>query len=1103
MKFPILGGSLPNMETYPNSLTAVCAPLLVIQGVGDSYRPKSYTGKKRTNENASVDAPEVDYGVQLDIHRELDDVSSPVVGELVDQLQASNVRNRKWWPNTNNQSLWFNIMYADSHYDLLVNGSQSVLSPYRKNSKFTNSLVPLEWMVKYYNKIPVGFISVYELGDDDEYDVILINEILRMKHQFDGTLTRFYCLIYTNGPIGEERSLKIRQKSEMQELNSLFFVTNASNESTINDRHVFVNKLLQILKRHAADFFNNQIKKLKVREAKEPQTPELLFTTRFLIKFSIFELIKGVSEYSTNLIVKTHSKLMKLLIEHKNLTPQTNFQISSWLDIFTIHIVRSMIIMGSFNKPYIKLKTHINTICKAKGFDLNWISNQLTWFAQLLEEIGPDSVPLDYSILPLDTSTTPAPANKTPHVGFLYLEALRYKEMSINKGTQTPSSDGDNRLLLLNGALDMFSSARNAKFLRIESMIFIKIGEIYYQDGNLSMALNNFKAGLSNYTNWDLIRASVLWKMVNCFTKMGNVEDSWKVIVELTCFDSKVVTKLGGVEEWENKLKDSIASIKKSSSLAKLEQGNKLLSIECVIKSRQVTCSQSIDYQLEISQASSKLPLVKDLELSSIEILMTNGEKVVITNESADEQLEFYNLNSSSLSCPLKITSKKLKLQFQLQTHKPGDIAIQDIVVIGELNQMKLTGKVDVKYPTIGYWIDTDDNNEIIYPLQKTVASSENSVKVIPREPKVNLQLEYSEVAYNGQKFPVIINLTNEDTMDIKVHINGRGELTNVKLVQSVLVDFDDDDNEDDNDNSKGHKDEYRSPMLSPSSKMSIGCHLTLPQLFKLPYDKKTQNLVVKFNVKYLDGGSVTQVERICHVSVVELFKFSSRVHPVISENIQLKEEDVKRWKFKLDCINLSYDSLTVGDFKVKVKSIAGFDLSESINNKMFGQVLGYKSTGQVEITLNISSKVLVKSVPIEIAGEMTYSKGGEENKFVVSSIFNGILPHNESRVLVAFKPPRIEYTLENPTPERTLFQTNMSNENGGVAILNEYAKSSNIAVEPYSSRQLQFEYQVDEGVKMLPEFTVFDKIHGKFKKVLTVSDNLEWNSNQLFYTPR
>lgn len=1093
------------METYLDSLTSICAPLLVIQGVGEQWRPKEICVRERTVRQGQSGG-EIDvssFGVQLDIHRELDDVNHEVVQELVAQLEVVNTRGRKWWPqmpkNDQQQSVWFNVMYSDNHYDLAVNGSQSMLSPYRKNGRYFNTMVPLEWMSKYYDKIPIGFISIYELGEDDEYDDILVNEILRMKQQIDGTLTKYYCLIYTNGPIGEERSSKIRMKTEMVETNSLFFVTNVQTDSTINDRSIFISKLLLILKRHSNDFFNNQIKKLKVREAKNASYPEQLFTTRFLIKFSIFELIKGVSEYSTNLIIRSQSKLMKLLIDIKD-DVETRRQIRTWLDVFTIHLIRSLIIMGSFNKAYQKLKMYINQINKTCGFDLNWVSIQFTWFAQLLECMGGDLVPLDFALLPNDPTTTAtagaSPAtltttSKTPHVGFIYLEALRYREMALSRSSN-PS--GDNRILLLNGALDMFTLSKNAKFNRIESMIYIKMGDIYFNELNFSMAINNFKAGLSNYENWSVIQANVVIKLLLCFKKMENWNECWKCLCQLICLDESIIKQMyvnNAMNKWQMKmleLKDGLQPV----DIVNVE--NNLFNIECIIKKDSLEVGEDMEIQLKVQKLDS--PLVEELKLNELVLEVNEDDPVLFKTNGSQSESNFHKFSCSNLgdgkcfTLPMDLTNgKELIIQYSQKVLEIGEYPITDLKIEGEVNGIKFKTTVKVSYPEYGFWIPSS-KGEIEYPLVKT-ARKGPVIKVTPREPRITCLLKYNEVGYNGQTFPISLKFVNEDDLsDVKVHISGAGEILSDSDGKDLNVVFPSEGGE--------YQKEFRSGVLKRGDNVDVQCLVHLPQIFGLPYDKRDTNCKIKLKIKYLDGGSITESEREINLTVIELFKVKSTIRPVVGEL-----NSSKKWKFKVNVTNLSFNDLTIKGFKINIKSLPEVDVNYTIGD-VEDIVLGYKAAEDLSLQIDIESHEQIRSVPIEITGEVKYSSGQQPEEGFIIGVFNGRLPHDEARILVDFHPPgEVEYILENPTAERVQYQTNFSNENGGVRLLQEYPKAMNVVLEAHSKRSVKFQYEIKADGILLPEFTLFDRGNQKFKKVLSVSEDLAWESNQLLYSKR
>lgn len=1060
------------MESYTEALTAVCAPLVVVQGLSPAQRPAASVLVRRTGSQSPSSRPQESpssFGVQLDIHRELDPVATPVVNELVAQLEAINTRGRLWWPQASSQtssqsqsetSPWFNVLYADAHYDLAVNGSQSPLSPYLRSGRFANTLVPLEWMSKYYDRVPVAFVSLYELGQE-EYDSVLVNEVLRMKHQLEGTLTKFYCLIYTDGPVGEERSAKIRAKTEMGDSNALFFVTNVQSETTAKDRALFVSKLLLVLKRHATDFFNAQIRKLKVREAKEGTYPEALFTTRFLIKFSLFELSKGVSEYSTNLVARTHSKLMALLAG--SLDKQTTEQVRAWSEVFTLHAIRAHILLGSFDKAYQRLRNNVNLTNKSCGFDLSWTSNQFVVFAQLLECMGPDLVPLDYALLPGDGAGT---GGRTPHPGFIYLEALRYREMAMGR---KESHGDDNRLLLLQGALDMFSKARQAKFNRFECMVYVKLGDVYLSQGNYSMALNNFKAALGVYRHWPLVRANLVPKLVECCKQLGQWDQARRGICLLLAIPQSTLDKLygnGATDKWKAKVEELKQGIEFVDPIS-IE--NNLINMECIVKQRQIEVGQSVQVQMKLTSLS--LPLVEELRLTQLVIDIQGGESVKLV--AGDGPTGVHRLiGTGPHTVNLDITPSII-VQLTQRILDKGQFSVIGVHAEGELNGISFTTAIIPTYPEYGFWVTEEEDA----PLER-VLNGGPVVNVTPREPKVTCSLHCDEVGYNGQLFPITLRFRNDDDLsDVKIHASGFGTVQGPSELKDVVLEFD-----------EGR--EFRSGVLGRGKTLEVVAHVALPQLAGMPYDKRNSNCTLRVQLKYLDGGSLTETEREIRVCIVDLFKIQSRVFPLAGV------EDPKGWRFAVDVTNVGYAEIVLRGLNLRVKSLPEADVTYSTEAPCTTP-LAYKASSVLGVKMEVSSATNLRSIPLELTGEIEYTAPWGQGTYTIT-IFNGRLPHCESRVLADFQPPTMTYTIENPTDELVQFQTNMTNDNGGVALLEKYPKTTILRVDPHSSHTVKFLYRVDKGVHILPEYTLFDG--HQFKKILTINESLVWRGGKLYW---
>lgn len=1080
------------MDTYHHSHTSVPAPLVIIQGVSTDLRPELYNRRLRTVKEQAFKPSDKkhNYGVQIEIDRELDVVKNDTMSRLVQLIERCNVNNKIWWPNqdsnnnnssiTNNNSsssqikydgnnktsmkqkqqiqqsrqrllsnlsngsnnskgLWFNVKYVDNKYEIVVNGSKSPLSPYTKEGEFFGSLLPLEWSVKYYEYIPSVFISFYEIGANKSWDDILINEVNRVKLKFSSTMIKFVCVLIDPNlnKTDNERLQNIISRINMNS-NSLFVINGLNDEISQREQTVFIRKLLLGLKQYSNDFFNLQLQKLKKREIKDDQYSEKFFSARNLIKMACFEQMKGITDYSAKLLEYAYDRLLQCLKSIDSVSQYKQYlEIKNWLDIMCIHIVRSCIVIGDANVAYRKFTFHIQKLrdLDPKHLTFDWLSIQYTWLGELLENINENIIPIESVLMPtLGLKEIRYNSYNMPQNGFNYLQAAEYRKLAIVED-EYPN---DNTILLLTAALDSFNMVKLGKFSRIESSVYISLGDVYYSKQNYSMAVNNYYAGLSNYKQecCKFIVACILQKILNCYVGLSQIREAWSVYIELCFVDDFVWKKakvLNSMKDWLAIMKEKILSLElvnddsqsilmddivtNDDKLAGINNGTvafvkePIFDVSVGIKKYVNMMNEGIDLQLIVTHRGNEM--ISSLEINHLEIdFGENSEfKVIkITNDVTIKQKFVYQLTCGDskeiieeVSCPLifksidgSINRKALIFQFHVMSNVVGKFYIPRVKMNGTLNDIKFNTVInvsDVEENRRPYWKwYKESNNEAPIVLENHFPT--NSFEVLPKIPQIKCKLRYDRIGFNGRKFPILVKFINEDSdSKVKLHIDSMCAL-NKKY--DVLVRWRDGGDSFDSDE-----------VLGPGDEISTMCTLDIPQISGLPLNSIDEtgdgdedewyNCFVKFNIRYdlvVDGVSI-DVKKEARIRVVEMIKWHTELRadcggdiPNIFEIDERRMLDVganmnipvhsRRWLFTLNLQNISFEDMNIKNCNFKIRGPKGIKFTlnpETESGDEKKDILNSMGKKKLKVWLDVMClEKVMRSIPVEIQCNMEYT---------------------------------------------------------------------------------------------------------------------------------
>jgi hypothetical protein len=1275
------------MQTYHYSLTSVTAPLLVVQGVSSDLRPivpepRARTIKEQKYENAET---KLNYGVQIRIERELDDLKNDCVARLVKYIESCNVRKQAWWPNQdtdqsqkvhhhqqqqqqqqqqsqqslskddqkqqkqrfvskqltslgngshNFKGMWFNVKYSDKQYEMIVNGSNSSLSPYNAKGDFYGSLLPLQWMDKYYDYIPSVFITFYEISNDEKWDDLLINEINRVKFKFSNTMIKFVVvLIDLNPQLTKNSRLQLIINKINMNNNSLFIINGLNDEISKREQLSFVKKLLIGLKQYSNDFFDIQISKLKKREIKDDQYNEKFFSTRNLIKMAMFEQFKNINDYSTKLLEYAYDRLLQILrtIDYKS-QETAYLETRQWLDIICLNIVRSCITLGDVNIAFRKFIFHVQKIRELdfKNLTFDWLSNQYTWLGELIENINENIILYDSTILPtLGLKEIKFNSYNMPQNGFIFLQAANFRDKCL----KYENNDVDNRILLLTASLDSFNMSKNCRFSRIESKIYILLGDVYYNMQNYSMAVNNYLAGISCYKreSYLFIINIILQKILNCYIELFKIREACGIYIELCCLSTEsILNKIPNHKEFLNNIKEKIISLDLINDDSQLNlinnvddneededietyedkddendnitfiKINSIFDVELGIKKYKNLMNEGVNIQIIFKCKGDSM--IENLKIKDIKINMgENGNfkiiKIEDSNKKENGNIREIECISDSIKENIKsslifknseenISYKKLILQLHVQSKKIGKFNISNIKINGVLNDFKFktiinNNEFNSNYANINNnnkffkWYNKNKSNDFdIIQIQQP----RNSFEILPKIPNIKCILKYNEIGFNGRSLPIKLKFINKDSDSIvKIHVKGSGKFN--KKEKEILVKWEND------------KDYYSSDkLLNPNEEILIDCLVKIPQIEGLSMNlieeeggggvegeegsiNLKNNCEIKFNIIYeITNENNIKIDLIkeAKIKIVEMIEWVTKLRPELNikfPNIfEINEEEginiidrennnnnntnnnntninlpihTRRWLFKLNLKNISYNDLIIENKKFLINGPKGIKLILNIiddeeeknrekNNKDILKTLGNK---EIKILVDISNnnEKIMRSIPIDIKCIINYyTIGGDDCDGILQQykidMFKGNLPHYDPRIIVLIDKIEheidnnnnnnntildIKYILENPTEHIFQYQTNLNNiEN--VEILN-YLKNMKINLMPFMQESIKLKYKInlqngsgvdrDQNEIELPEFTFYDRKFQVFVKISSADDRLRFIDGHLFFS--
>lgn len=1034
------------MKKYSLAATHVPVPLVYVQGVDDSIRPIQHETKSELNETS----------LKIDIERKLPDITNGCMTRTVSVLEAGNLREHMWWKDTNiNSRPWFNVKYVDGRCTVGVSGSPSILSPYRKWHK--GELLPLHWMDKYYDHICTVFISFYELKND-ESDFLLVNEVNRIKLSFSNTMIKYVCILVNPGNGNTSHLQDVISRIHMSG-NSLFVLNGGDNEARKREQTTFIKKLLVGLRQYSNDFFDLQIQKLKKREIKDTCYSQEMFSTRNLIKLVMFEQFKGGSDSTTKMLEYAYDRLLSL---DKQLSSNKE-EIYQWLDILCLHIVRSTILIDA-NVAFRKFMFHISTIPDRKEVNNDWFAFQYLWLGNLLKSVS------DPSLIPINTMLYPSKTDGLvnsrcmPNPGFIFLQAALFKK----KGE---IGDGSEVISLLTSSIDAFENSSN--FRRVESFIYMLLGEVYFRMENYSMALNNYLVALPVYQRdkWLKIICVLLRNVCQCFIGLGRTKEASQSYIELCTYERD--------GEYLQALKGKIDGLElvDTNEIGLLDVKG-LFGIQVGVKKFENMINDGIDLQLRITSNSKVMAEITidqiRLDLGCREFLIANDPLLKkgylqIVNEDGKANLDF-----DHELCKV--------LQVHLYPKKVGVFRVVEVELLGHFNDLKFQTRIQIT-PTIERyftWYSEDCKHQ---PIKIHYPS--NSFKIEPRIPEIKSSLKYDSVGFIGRQFPITVHFLNADKEpDVVIaSVAGTASIADkeIEVVSNTKLE------------------------LSPNDEGTIIATFDIPQNSDI-----LAPCIVELMFEYEIKEVVVAVRKKIRIAVADVFSWQTELRPVVypfpdlfkidAENPGTLPMHTRRWQFRLHLKDMA-DTMEIEEMSFDIRGPTGVSLTLNSEN-----LQGMLKNGETQIIpVQLDVRIIERSartIPIDMKCHVKYAVSGLTYDYVVD-MYKANLPHVDPRVLVYILQERkdgkveevdVVYLLENPTDKIFRYQTNM-NPLAGVEIV-DYVKTSRINLLPFQQLPLKFTYKT-RG-KLLPEFTLYDRQYQVFVHASVADDRLYFVDGQL-----
>ncbi|KAK9365001.1 Gryzun, putative trafficking through golgi-domain-containing protein [Lipomyces kononenkoae] len=709
-----------------------------------------------------------------------------------------------------------------------VHSPLSPLSP--ESPLFPDGIISQFWLRKYRNLLPAVFVSFHEISTESEgaksKDNDLVKELNDLKKQFSERNIKFVAVVVSQKSILQSIDLNdrisyLRKNTGLDAKSGLFFLPPYS----AIEIQAFAKELKQALYPFALDFYSILLKHARRKRGRNggSQSPPLpngqLSAAGWNIRYEFKQAAFAEYRQEQDVAIKLYGIAYESLLDHFHSipidSPRWN-EARMLLDSVAFKILKCNLYQCQPVMAQKVFNVHIESVTALveRNFSSKdtysyfaWKAQQYWLLAQLLdlvpEDISPRSVPFTGV-----NSTVVGPdfpsANVLHHSGFQYLCAARLTIERSRRATAkslsgpidsylVPSRENEQNfdhtrlvLSLMETAYTRFSNVDGSQ-TRMQAHIAHEIAQIHFKEGNYVDALKYFHLAESGYRRekWYNVLGSMISEAIVSARKCG---DNFELVkLQLESLSKEFAPWNSGVKNISEFLVGSevagaepVYSVDSDSIVSFVDAHFAFMAAEAHLATTVVG---------QLTLRSQHTPAVAAIRISSLQLNFIGGMKpIVITHDdilpgSRAQKLEILDITG-------EVSNSKANLVFQ-----PGEVRTFEISLpiktLGTFTASSLTvtfdeksftAKLEVQLASVPFdealskwWIE--DGGKLY--SQRLTSSLPRSIKIIPKQPHVDIISGLKGPAYIGEQLAIPLTITSREEEDLKLSV--RVDVQNVE----------------------------------------------------------------------------------------------------------------------------------------------------------------------------------------------------------------------------------------------------------------------------------------------------------------------------------